>query len=88
MDNTYQYQLPPILFETFMSQMLESNYGQSLLRELKEKYNELFSKLPYTIVDYINSTDLIVRYTAPSFEWKYRNIEANIIEKRKAIIKS
>ena len=43
-----------------MEFMIESSIGQAKIRELKDKFNNL-SNLPYTIVDYINSMDYIIR---------------------------
>ena len=52
--------MPPIILESFMNYMIESSIGQAKIRELKEQFKGL-SNLPYTIVDYINSMDYVIR---------------------------
>ena len=54
------YSMPPVIFENFMAHMVESKYGQAKLRELKQQFKAL-KDLPYTIVDYVNSIDLVIR---------------------------
>jgi hypothetical protein len=59
-DNTYDYKLPPFYMEAFCQYMLESDEGMRKLHELHKNY-PLKRKLAYNVVDYVNSTDYVVR---------------------------
>lgn len=49
------------MLEYFIWEMLESEVGKKLLQNWKKQFKKQISPLRYTIVDYINSIDFIVR---------------------------
>lgn len=59
-DNTYNYKLPPYVVESFWRHLLTSDEN---LKKLKDLYDNLPVpvKPTYTILDYINGMDYIVR---------------------------
>ena len=49
------------MLEEFLSQMLVSDPGKKCLKALQKKYKKLTDPLNYTLIDYINSIDFVVR---------------------------
>jgi hypothetical protein len=59
-DNTYHYKLPPYVIESFMKHILNSDDSLTKLKELYETL-PVPTKPSYTILDYVNSMDHMIR---------------------------
>lgn len=61
-NNTVDYLLPPIVVEKFLKEVLAMESSKQRLMRLKEQYTSFNQPQNLSIIDFVNTTDYIVRH--------------------------